>query len=174
VLLSAEQLAYQARALAQTDPWTLTARRHSEKAVEGLGAGKDFPKEFTQWATAAMLKGYAVRMVEEDDAGLKVTSEPANADAEGLRTKVGDIVAVVRAGEAEGLTLDDVLLGDEDRLLEALDRIVGSELSTRYNNMSSAPNLDQQAEFEEWIAHWVVEGYALRAAELLTGALVPA
>lgn len=175
MLLSAEQLAYQARALAQTDPWTRAARRYSETTIgEHVAAGKDLPKEFAQWASAAMLKGYCIRAVEENDAALEVTTEGNTEDDAELARTTTAVVEVVRGGEDGAVALSAVLLGDEDRLLEALDRIVVSELSTRYNNMSSTPNVAQRSEFEEWMAHWVVVGYALRTAELITGALVRA
>lgn len=173
MLLSAEQVAYQARALAQTDPWTRAARRHIDRAVAThAGEKQEFPKEFLQWAVAAALKGYSVRVVEEDDAGYKLSAAEDGPDDSELATKVGQVIEVIRAGEDGEVTLEAVLLGDEDRTLEALDRVVTSELSTRYNNMSATPNLAQRSEFEEWMAHWVVQGYALRVAELMTGAVV--
>lgn len=55
--------------------------------------------------------------------------------------------------------------------MAALDRIITSEVSRRQDNVRDGVDDDAWAEFEEYIAWWVIKGYALRVAEVTTGAL---
>ena len=87
--LSAEALAYRARALAQAHPLTKLARRYLDWAVAGQRTSQPLP-EIGIWAGASLLEGYCVRRVEEEDLGLE-----------------GGSAALVRAAGRDGADITD-------------------------------------------------------------------
>lgn len=170
---AAEQVAYQARALAQAHSLTPLAQQFLNWAVARERTRQPTP-EIGVWAGSALVKGYCVRQVEEEAMGRRYSipqpwPEP---DLEELGELTTEIAAAVRTGESETIELAaDVLLGDEDNLLETLDRIVASEVENRLDHWRDSVTDDNWAELEEWITWWVVKGYALRVAEVRTGCL---
>lgn len=175
MIYAAEQVAYQARALAQAHPLTPLAQRYLSWAVAKQRT-EQATGEIGIWAGAALLKGYCVRLVEEEEAGIRLraqaeaspdASKPATSDFSELDEAATAIGATIRTGE--GI---DFLLGDEDRLLEVLDRIVASEVENRLDHWRESVTRENWAELEEWITWWVVKGYALRVAEARAGAVV--
>ena len=168
MLLAADQMAYQARALAQSDPFTLLARRSMDRAIEA--ERKAQPGNFAIWATAAFTKGYCVRRVEEEDEGVTYSAVPAEdlPDVDVLDAKTAEIVAALRSDDD---ALHQYLISDEERLLDVLDQVIGSEVRNRIENTSQVLTSPARAELEDYLTYWVVRGYALRAAELATGAL---
>ena len=175
MLLAADQLAYQARALAQSDPFTPLARRSMDRAIEE--ERKAQPGNFAIWATAAFTKGYCVRRVEEEDEGITYAAAPPDAlpELDELDAKITEIMTVLRTDdEAADAALHEYLVSDEDRLLDVLDQVIASEVRNRLENTNQTLTSPARAELEDFITYWVVRGYALRAAELATGALVRA
>ncbi len=164
--LNAEDLAYRARALAQAHPLTGLARQYIDRAVADQRTSQPVP-EIGIWAGAGSIAGYCLRRVEETEAGLEfeVGEEPLP-ELDALEEATSQIAAELRTEGAGGH-----LLGDEDRTIEALDRIIASEVSRRLDHWKD--DVDQAAwdELEEYLTWWVVKGYALRAAETATGAL---
>jgi hypothetical protein len=164
--LNAEDLAYRARALAQAHPLTSLARQYVDRSVADQRTSQPIP-EIGIWAGAGAIGGYCLRRVEESEAGLSLTaSEEDLPDLDALDQATTTIAAELR-GEGGG----GHLLGDEDRTIEALDRIIASEVSRRLDHWKD--DVDQAAwdELEEYLTWWVVKGYALRVAETVTGAL---
>jgi hypothetical protein len=170
VLLAADQMAYQARALAQSDPFTLLARRSMDRAIEE--ERKAQPGNFAIWATAAFTKGYCVRRVEEEDEGVTYAAVAADAlpDLDQVDAKTTEIMTALRSDDDEALR--PYLVSDEDRLVDVLDQVIGSEVRNRLENTSQTLTSVARAELEDYLTYWVVRGYALRAAELALGALV--
>ncbi len=171
MLLAADQMAYQARALAQSDPFTALARRSMDRAIEE--ERKAQPGNFAIWATAALTKGYCVRRVEEEDEGVTYVASPADAspDVDQLDASAAQIATALRTADE---TLASYLISDEERLLDVLDQVIASEVRNRLENISQTLTTPARAELEDYLTYWVVRGYALRAAELATGALVRA
>ena len=118
--------------------------------------------ELARWAGEALLKGYCLRKVEEQAAGLPVTE---GADLDVVEARTAEIAADLRGGDPE-----PHLLGDPQLTFEALDRIITSELSSRHDNYREAVDANGWQQFEEYIAWWAVRGYAFRAAEAAQGA----
>jgi hypothetical protein len=172
VILEADQVAFNARALAQSDPFTLSARRLLERAIEEERQAQ--PGNFSVWATAALTKGYCVRRVEEEDTGVTLVASPDDVlpDLEQVESTATSIVTALR-GSDDG-ALAPYLISDEERLFDVLDQIIGSEVRNRIDNASTTPSPRARAELEDYITYWVVRGYALRAAELATGAITKA
>ncbi len=163
-------MAFQARALAQSDPFTALARKVLQSAMEE--ERKALPGNPSVWANSAFTKGYCVRRVEEDDAGhqfVPVSGELP--DPEEVNAAADAIAAALRSDSDE---FHEHLLADEERLVDTLDQIIGSEVRNRLDNVSSPLSSRARAELEDYITYWVVKGYALRAAELANGALTKA
>ena len=164
--LNAEDLAYRARALAQAHPLTSLARQYVDRAVADQRTSQPIP-EIGIWAGAAAIGGYCLRRVEESEANLDLhATEEDLPDLDALEEATTAVAAELRTDGAGGH-----MLGDEDRTIEALDRIIGSEVSRRLDHWKD--DVDQAAwgELEEYLTWWVVKGYALRVAETVTGAL---
>ena len=165
--LNAEDLAYRARALAQAHPLTSLARRYVDKSVAEQRSSQPLP-EIGIWAGAAAIGGYCLRRVEESETGLDL--QPSD-EEDPLELEALDEATVTIAAELRSEGAGGHLLGDEDRTIEALDRIIASEVSRRLDHWKD--DIDQAAwgELEEYLTWWVVKGYALRVAETVTGAL---
>jgi hypothetical protein len=167
--LGAEELAYRARALAQTHPMTPLAKRYLDQAVAVQRTSQPVP-EIGVWAGASLLCGYCLRRVEENEAGLRleaVEEGESLPDHEELDALAGEIAAELRTDDAGG----HLLSADPDAVIDALDRIIFSEVRNRLDHWKES--IDQKAweELEEYITWWVVKGYALRVAERRLGVL---
>ncbi len=166
--LTAEELSYRARALAQAHPLTALAKRYLDRAVAQQRLCQPIP-EIGIWAGASLLNGYCLRCVEENDADVLLaaaTDETAFPDLDEL-----DEMATQVAAELRSDTGGRHLLGD-DNVFDALDRIINSEVNNRLGHWRDTIDDNGWAEMEEYITWWVVKGYALRVAETMTGALV--
>jgi len=155
---SAER-AYKARALAQAHPLTPLAKRFREQAVAKEELDQPMV-ELARWAGEALLKGYCLRKVEEQDAGGGTEVAADDADLEVVGARASQIAADLRTGDPE-----PHLLGEPRLTFEALDRIITSELGSRQDNYREQVDAASWQQFEEYIAWWAVRGYALRAAE---------
>ena len=163
--LAADELSYRARALAQAHPLTPLAKRYIDQAVEEQRSSQPMP-EIGMWAGAALLSGYCLRRVEETEAGLELApDEGSQPELDQLDEASAQIAADLRTDDAARHLLLD------DRVIDALDRIIASEVSRRLDNWKD--DVDQAAwgELEEYLTWYVVKGYALRVAETVTGAL---
>ena len=164
--LNAEDLAYRARALAQAHPLTTLARQYVDRSVAEQRTSQPLP-EIGIWAGAAAIGGYCLRRVEEAEAGLDLAAPAEDLpDLDALEEATSAIAADLRGDDATRH-----LLGDEDRTVEALDRIIGSEVSRRLDHWKDDVDEAAWGELEEYLTWWVVKGYALRVAETVTGAL---
>lgn len=164
--LNPEDLTYRARALAQAHPLTGLAQRFINRAVGEQRTSQPIP-EIGIWAGAALINGYCLRRVEENDAGLDPALELGPApDLDELDKEVVRIAAQVRT-EGAG----DHLLGEDERTVAALDRLVHSEVGKRLEHWRDSVDDKAWAELEEYLTWWVVKGYALRVAEITTGSV---
>ncbi|MGH9279239.1 MAG: hypothetical protein ACRD12_14175 [Acidimicrobiales bacterium] len=168
MLLTADQMAFRARALAQSEPFTQLAR---EVVQADMAAERDAqPGNFAIWANAAYTKGYCARRVEEDDVELLLVASPPG-DMPPLDTVVAQTDTIAVALRSDDAELHRHLISDEDRVLDVLDQIIGSEVRNRVDNASEKLSARARQELEDYITFWVVKGYALRAAEQATGAI---
>jgi len=168
VKLTAEELSYRARALAQAHPLTALAKRYLDRAVAQQRLCQPIP-EIGIWAGASLVNGYCLRCVEENDADVLLAAasdDSAFPDLDEL-----DELATQVAAELRSDTGGRHLLGD-DNVFDALDRIINSEVNNRLGHWRDTIDDNAWAEMEEYITWWVVKGYALRVAETMTGALV--
>ena len=166
--LTAEELSYHARALAQAHPLTNLAKSYLDRAVAQQRLAQPVP-EIGIWAGASLLTGYCLRCVEENDFDVRLqTAEDTTKypDLDELEEVASQVAADLRSEGGGGH-----LLGD-DTVIDALDRIINSEVSNRLDHWRDSIDDKAWAEMEEYLTWWVVKGYALRVAETMTGALV--
>lgn len=167
-LLPPEELAYKARALAQAHPLTPLAKAYVDRAVAEQRLLQPVP-EIGIWAGAGLTNGYCLRRVEEDEAGLElVATGEAPLGVEALDTAAGVVAADLRTGRGNHV------IGGDERLIAALDRIIASEIDRRLEHWRDTVDEKGWAELEEYITWWAVKGYAIRVAELAQGAIAPA
>lgn len=163
--LTDEDLAFKARALAQAHPFTPLAQSYLNRIVGEQRASQPLP-EIGTWAGAALTGGYCLRRVEENEAGLTLEgTADVDVDLAQLDEVAVQVAADVRTGERQHW------LGDEERTVAALDRLVHSEIDKRLEHWRELVDDKAWAELEEYITWWVVKGYALRIAEIATGAV---
>jgi hypothetical protein len=163
--LDAEDLTYRARALAQSHPLTRLAGRYVEK-VTGEQRISQPIVEIGIWAAGALIDGYCLRRVEEDDAGFTLSAvEGADIELAALDEEAGRIAAEVRTGAG------DYLLGDDGRTVSALDRMVHAQVDRRLDHWRDSIDEKAWGELEEYLTWWVVKGYALRIAETRIGSV---
>jgi hypothetical protein len=174
--LTAEAVAFRARALAQAHPLSSLARSYLDWAVADQRTSQPLP-EIGIWAGAALLEGYCVRRVEEEDLGLikagSPDSKPARMSLQELDVATAMIAADLRSGSSDG---EPSVWGhpdraDDERLILALDRIVASQVANRLEHWRDSVDDEAWRELEEYITWWVVKGYALRVAESDLGAV---
>lgn len=163
-----EQMAFKARALAQTHPLTHVAKTFIDRAVANQEKPESGP-DVTLWASVAMLHGYCLRRVEEDHAGLElqaVRDAHVDVDLDDLAERTTRISAELRteAGDVHAL-------GDGTTVVGALDKIIASEVEKRLDQTNTASDRRARAELEEYMIWWVLHGYALRVAEAAVGAV---
>jgi hypothetical protein len=161
--LDIDDLIFRVRALAQAHPFSprayryvndMVARERTSQPVSDLGI----------WAGHAVTAGYCLRCVEEDEAG-RVIDRPPQFLPDDLDEAATRIAGLIRTEGAE-----PYLLSPEDRLVEALDRLIGGEVERRLGHWEGTIDEDSWREIEEYLAWWVVKGYALRVAERFTPA----
>ncbi len=170
-ILEPDQMAFRARALAQSDVFTQVAREILNAEMEAERQAQ--PGNFAIWANAAFTKGYCVRKVEEDDVALAFTV--AEGDGAPSREEVAKALATISVAlRSEDADVSEWMIGEEGRIFEVLDQIIGSEVRNRLDNVDSNMSARARQELEDYITYWVVRGYALRAAEQATGAIAPA
>lgn len=152
-------LCFAARALAQTHPMTEASHRYRQECLEAERRRQPVT-ELADWAATALLVGYCLRRSEEQ------------------RVHDGVLAAVTCAGDeidldhvtelSESLRLGDpgsVSLLPADVTIAALDRIIGTELDKRNEHLREQLDDASWSELEDYIAWWVIHGYALRASE---------
>lgn len=166
-MMTAEEVAYRARALAQAHPLTPLAKRFQDLAIVEQKTSQPIP-ELGTWAGAALLNAYCVRLVEESLAGVELLAIDGNDDA---RIPALDEAATRIATEMRSDDIAKHLLVDEAITVEALDRIVASEVSRRLDNWKDELDSSAWGELEEYLTWWVVKGYSLRIAEAEIGCL---
>lgn len=165
-MADAEDLSRQSRTLAQAHPLTPLASEFVNRAIEEQKASQPSP-EVAAWAGSCLINGYCLRRVEEVEAGMVLqVQEGAGTDIDRLAADATRIVGEMREGSAPG----PFLIG-EDAIVDALDRIISSEVSRRLDNLRSQIDKAAATEIEEFLTFFTVQGYALRVAERAAGAL---
>ena len=157
--IDVSDLCFAARALAQTHPMTEASHRYRQECLE-RERGRQPVTELADWAATALLVGYCLRRSEE---------QRVHDGAFAAAAPVGDEIDLDRVTAlSESLRLGDpgrVSLLPAEVTIAALDRIIGTELDKRREHLREQLDDASWSELEDYIAWWVIHGYALRASE---------
>ncbi len=156
--LGDDTLSFRARALAQAHPLSPSAQALIDRISAAEEANQPIA-EVGQWAASAMLTGYCLRTVEEDRAGAPGPTG-AEVDLDRLDASADDVIRALRTGDEGSVVLTDV-----DELIATLDRLIASEVERRTDPWRERVGEDAWRSFEDYIAHWTIKGYGVRAAE---------
>ena len=170
-------LCFAARALAQTHPMTEASHRYRQECLE-LERRRQPVTELADWAATALLVGYCLRRSEEQRAHnnpntaarLQTTGsgDPHNNPNTAAAGAGGEIDLERVAALSESLRVGDpgsVSLLRAEVIIAALDQIIGTELDKRRDHLREQLDDASWSELEDYIAWWVIHGYALRASE---------
>ena len=175
-------LCFTARALAQTHPMTEASHRYRQECLEGERRRQPVT-ELADWAATALLVGYCLRRSEEQrvDGGQPGAAVSTSGQIDAAVSTGGQIGAAVSTGGeidlervtalSESLRVGDagsVSLLAADVTIAALDQIIATELDKRREHLREQLDDASWSELEDYIAWWVIHGYALRASECLT------
>lgn len=154
-------LTFKARALAQAHPLTITATTYREQMITEERRNQPMA-ECADWAATAFLVGYCIRRVEEAETDRMVDT---TSQIDALVPLAHDAVRLsdeVRQGRPAGPQLLD------EALVEALlDRVISTEIEKRADQWKAQVSSADWAMFEDYVAWWVIHGYAMRSAEAL-------
>lgn len=154
-------LCFTARALAQTHPMSSPALRYRQRRFEEERARQPV-SELADWASTALLVGYCLRRAEEQVV-------PVSRSEQGLDTPddyemaAGAVAETLRAGDPATIALLPA-----ETTVAALDRLIATELEKRHEHVREQLDDAAWTELEDYIAWWVVHGYAVRVTELPT------
>ena len=181
VEIDVSDLCFAARALAQSHPMTEASHRSRQECLD-TERRRQPVSELADWAATALLVGYCLRRSEEERVDTTKLAGSASANAEiDLKsvtavseidpkeaTAVSEIDPKSVTAVSESLRVGDpggVSLLPADVIIAALDRIIGTELDKRREHLREQLDDAAWSELEDYIAWWVIHGYALRASE---------
>ena len=153
-------LCFAARALAQTHPMTDASHRYRQECLDSERRRQPVT-ELADWAATALLVGYCLRRSEEQRVH---EDRPVVSASTGDEIDLDHVTAL-----SESLRVGDpgsVSLLPAEVTVAALDRIIATELDKRNEHLREQLDDEAWSELEDYIAWWVIHGYALRASEL--------
>ncbi len=151
----AEDVAFKARALAQAHPLSDAASAYRADLIDRERSEQPV-SEVADWAASAFLVGYCVRRVEETE-----SRRPTSGLHPATPIDRAEVVAISRQlsdGQALGLLADAVLV-------DVLDRVIATEIDKRNEHVREQLDAAQWNAFEDYVAWWVLHGWAARVAE---------
>jgi hypothetical protein len=157
--IDVDALVFRSRALAQAHPFTTDGYRFMRRVVDRERLAQPRP-ELGEWAGHALTTGYCLRRVEEVDVTGDRADDPPVPD---LAAAEEQAEVVVRALRTDGL--DEQALFPEPVLVETLDRLILGEIDRRLDQWRGAVDPERWRELENYLAWWVLKGYAFRVVE---------
>lgn len=160
-MLDLEDLIFRTLVLAQSHPFTPRAYRYFNEIVAQQQANQSTAQVGT-WAGYAITAGYCLRKVEESDTGSAPQSDGSELprDLDEASTLIATRIRTDGAGP--------YLLYPEERLVAALDALIASEVKRRlWPLMEEGMDKSPLGQLEEYLAWWVIKGYALRVVDAL-------
>ena len=158
-----DDVIFRARALAQAHPLSQLASRYVNHIVAREREAQPHD-ELGTWAGYALTNGYCLRRIEEvdvlNDYAPNDSAHAGDQDLDRLEKLVTALAEMIRTSGAE----DHYLFG-EDRVIDGLDRMIEGEIDRRLEPWKGTVPAETWRELENYLAWWVVKGYALRIAE---------
>lgn len=156
--LDFDDLIFRARALGQAHPLSPQAYRYVNRIVARERTSQPV-EELGIWAGHAITSGYSLRRVEEQDTEetLEELPEALGEDLDEAATRVAELL------RTEGAK--PYLLYAEDRVVEALDHLIAGEIERRLSHWEGQIDDGSWHEIEEYLAWWVIKGYALAVVD---------
>ena len=155
-------LCFAARALAQSHPMTEASHRYRQECLDSERRRQPVT-ELADWAATALLVGYCLRRSEEQRVDEETLAAAVSADGEIDLESVTALSESLRTGDAGSVSLLPA-----EVTVAALDRIIATELDKRREHLREQLDDASWSELEDYIAWWVIHGYALRASERST------
>ena len=157
--MDVEDLVFRSRALAQTHPHSRLADRFARRTVE-IEIERQPSDEIAHWAGYALTTGYCFRRVEEavNDHEADLTAEVADHAAIDAAT-----TQLTKTMRTDGL--GSRYLFDEWLVVQALDRLIAGEIDRRLDQWKDDLDSETWRTLEDYLAWWVIKGYALRLYE---------
>lgn len=166
-----DDVIFRARALAQAHPLSRLASRYVDHVVAREREAQPH-NDLGTWAGYALTNGYCLRRIEEVDVlGDHASNDSAHAreqDLDRLEELATALAEMVRTSGAEGH-----YLFAEDRVIDCLDQMIEGEIDRRLEPWKGTVSAETWRELENYLASWVVNGYALRIAETQLTTKVP-
>lgn len=160
--IDVSDVCFTARALAQTHPMTEASHRYRQECLEGERRRQPVT-ELADWAATALLVGYCLRRSEEQRVAGGEIGATVSTGGEIDLERVTALSESLRVGDAGSVSLLPA-----EVTVAALDRIIATELDKRQEHLREQLDDEAWSELEDYIAWWVIHGYALRASECLT------
>ncbi len=160
-------LTFKARALAQAHPLTVTATAYREQMIEEERRTQPM-SEFADWAGTAFLVGYCIRRIEEADIGELPETSPQTDALVPLAHDTARLSDEVKRGRPAGTQLLEMSL-----VGQLLNTVISTEIEKRVEHWKAQISKADWAMFEDYIAWWVIHGYAMRAAEVARSSTPP-
>lgn len=157
-MLEFEDLIFRTRALGQSHPFSPAVYRYTNATVEHERERQPV-EHMGIWAGHAITAGYCLRRVEEEDTHtvLHEAPEPLPDDLDQASTHLATLL------RTEGA--DPYLLYPEDQLVDALDHLIAGEIDRRLSQWDDIIDPESWELLEDYLAWWVIKGYALRVVE---------
>lgn len=149
---------FRVRALAQAHPFTPDAMRYLNKVVARERVAQP-QAEIGLWAGNGLTVGYCLRKTEEVDASGEV------ADHYPISFEEADRAASVTAAAIRTSGAEEVFMTSESEAIAILDELIAGEIERRLDHWKGTVSDETWSELEEYIAWWVIKGYALRVVE---------
>lgn len=154
-----DELCFATRALAQSHAMTESAHRYRQACLERERMRQPV-SELADWAATALLVGYCLRRSEEARVSDAELCAAAAHDHEIDLDYVETLTESLRVGDPASVSLLPA-----EVTVKALDRIIAAELDKRHEHLREQLDDASWIELEDYIAWWVIHGYALRASE---------
>lgn len=153
-------LVFKVRALAQAHPLSNGAHRYLNQLVARESDAQP-QREIGAWAGYGLTVGYCLRRIEEVEIlGSRSEASPLSfEEADRLSSR---LTVEIRTAGADGR-----YLMSEDIVVTTLDDLIAGEIERRLDQWKGTVPKETWRELEEYIAWWVIKGYALRIVETI-------
>ena len=157
--MDVEDLVFRSRALAQTHPHSRLADRFARRAVE-IEIDRQPSEEIGHWSGYALTTGYCFRKVEEALNHHEPDLIEEGGDHDQIDAATTELTKAIRT---DGL--GERYLFDEALVVNTLDHLIAGEIDRRLDQWKDQLEPDTWRTLEDYLAWWVIKGYALRVYE---------